>query len=64
MPDIVIAIGESGDIVSLYSDDLDLKDIGDMTVPRASHVEYDKESGGWTVTLSSGERIGTVFTCR
>jgi hypothetical protein len=49
----VISI-KSGIVRALYTDVVDFKKLGSVTVERASNVEYDNHLQGWTVQLADG----------
>jgi len=42
------------EVTFLYDDRIPLAPFGDVTVERASNVEYDNELGGWTVQFADG----------
>ena len=46
-----------GVIRLLYTDTLPLERLGPITVTRASHVEFDEDRQGWTVTLADGTQL-------
>lgn len=54
-----LIVEPDGTIRTVYSEELDLALLGDVTIRRASHVE-PAEAGGWTADLSpvSGPVIG------
>ena len=60
----VLRIEPTGDIKCLYSEMLDLADLGTVTVHRASLVEWDERLRAWTVTLPDGTFLGGPFTNR
>jgi hypothetical protein len=41
-----------GAVRAVYGEDIELATLGRVTIARASHVEPDFESGGWTADLS------------
>lgn len=47
--DHVIKIDADGNVHCLYSDALPLREMGSLTVERASNVEFDQERDGWVV---------------
>ena len=53
-----IKILPNGDIEMLYTDAIPLHEIGEVSVRRASEVEYDHARGGWTVQFVSGGWLG------
>jgi len=54
-----ILIGPDGQLRHIYNDNLDLAELGPITISRASHVEPDT-SGHWIVDLSpvNGPELG------
>lgn len=54
----VICIRPDGAIEALYSEHVALQDLGEMTVTRASHVEFDEAEQVWYVQdAATGTRI-------
>lgn len=53
-----IKILPNGHIEMLYTDAIPLREIGQVSVRRASEVEYDHARGGWTVKFTSGGWLG------
>ncbi len=64
MDEIVIRIDTYGSLGCLYQDDLDLTQLGHLTVRRASRVEFDNAQQGWTIELMSGLKFSNVFPTR
>lgn len=64
MKDHVFMVDASGDLDGLYTDIVDLRSLGTLNVERASHVEFDNEHQGWTVSFSDGQSLCRVFTSR
>jgi hypothetical protein len=60
MPDVehVIAVEPDGTFKCLYTEEIDLRELGALTTERASHVEPNNETGLWEVRLASGQYIG------
>jgi len=58
-PPMDILIGPDGQLRHIYNDNLDLAELGPITISRASHVEPDT-SGHWIVDLSpvNGPQFG------
>lgn len=53
-----IEIDEQGNIRTLYTDQIDLYELGLVTdVKRASHVEFNQEDQTWEVILPNGQVI-------
>jgi hypothetical protein len=52
--EIVMVFSETGDAHCLWTDEIDLHQLGECQVERASEVEYDPEMGGWRVYLKDG----------
>ena len=62
---IELLIDLSGDVRCLYTEVIDLSQLGELHVERASHVEFDDENQTWTVRLpNNGKVIGTGFKSR
>ena len=53
-----IKVCPDGSLEMLYTDAIDIRAIGWVTVRRASQVEYDHARGGWTVEFVSGGWLG------
>lgn len=51
----VIVIDGEGNVKTLYTDLVDLRDFGTPHVERASNVEWDEEWHGWAVLFSNGD---------
>jgi hypothetical protein len=62
MKTLEITITPDGDVQCLAPDDLDLRDVGQLYVRRASHVEFDNERAVWYVQLPNGIELGTFAT--
>jgi len=60
----VLNISTAGDIKCLYTELLDLSDLGEMTVRRASLVEWDDDRRGWTVAMPNGSFLAGPFVSR
>jgi len=53
-----LMIDTNGNVHSLYTDLIDLSQLGKMKVSRASNVEFDNDTQTWSVKLAStGEVI-------
>ncbi len=52
-----LVIGTDGTARCLYSEALDLGNLGTLTISRASHVEPD-ESGRWFASIIDGPVLG------
>ena len=48
----------------LYTDRIDLAALGQVTITRASNVEYDPALRGWTVTLADGTALPGTWAKR
>ena len=54
----VVEFDENGDIVTLYTDEIDLYELGVIgEVRRASHVEFDEAHQEWMVLTPGGEIV-------
>ena len=58
---MILAIATDGTVRSLYTETLDLAQIGTMTIKRASHVEPD-EAGNWFAEMVEGPTLGPFPT--
>jgi hypothetical protein len=54
MKEHTLVIYPNGDVRTLYTDLIDLREIGTLHVERASNVEWDERYGGWTVQFIDG----------
>ena len=60
-----ILIKKNGDSQCLYTDNIDLRKLGELTVTRASNVEFDATNRTWSVRLvETGKIIGDGFIKR
>lgn len=48
----------------LHSDEIDLREFGQIEVTRASHVEFDNVRGQWTVTSAKTGQLLNAFDTR
>jgi hypothetical protein len=54
----VVEFDEHGDVVTLYTDEIDLYELGVIgDVRRASHVEFDEANQEWIVLTPGGEVV-------
>lgn len=53
-----IVIQSNGTISYIWSDDIDLSELGDVQVSRASHVEFNNKSKKWEAHTVGGTFIG------
>ena len=60
----VLRIDPTGNVRCLYSEVLDLADLGTVTIRRASLVEWDESLRAWTVTLPDGTFLAGPFMSR
>ena len=60
----VLRIDPTGDITCLYTEALDLADLGTVTIRRASLVEWNGTLRAWTVTLPDGTFLAGPFVSR
>ena len=51
----VVVIHPNGDVRTLYTDLIDLRELGALDVQRASSVEWSDKHGGWTVQFPNGK---------
>ena len=63
MKEIIISFDKNGDALSIYSDAIDLNELGKTKIERASHVEPTDE-GLWTADMSpvNGPVLGPFKT--
>ncbi len=60
---MTLEVTPNGDIRCLYTDEVDLSQLGRLQVSRASHVEYDNHLRKWTVTsVKTGKRLHSAMT--
>lgn len=63
--DHTLLIAPDGTLHGVYTDIIDLRTIGPLTVQRASVVTFDHETQGWISTLlQDGTRLGPFQTRR
>lgn len=56
-------IGTDGNIRCLYSDEIDLPQLGRLSISRASQIEFDNHLRKWTVTSTkTGRRLHSAMT--
>lgn len=56
--EITLFIQDDGIIEGLYTDEIDLRELGEMQIKRASSVEFDAERGLWVARdAETGERL-------
>jgi len=54
----VVEFDENGDVVTLYTDEIDLYELGVIgEVRRASHVEFDEARQEWMVLTPDGDVV-------
>ena len=54
MAELIVQIAPDGNTKSLYSDKLDMRTLGHMTVERASQIEWDEARQTWFVQFPDG----------
>jgi hypothetical protein len=47
--ELIFRIDLGGEVTSLWNDTINLLDLGEASVRRASHVEFDNERQGWVI---------------
>jgi hypothetical protein len=52
--DMELVVDAGGDIRCIYSEELDLREIGKLQIIRASHVEPDRDGYWWADMVPSG----------
>ena len=61
MPDTwEVIVKPNGDIVTVYTDVLDLHEMGQTHVERASQVEFNEQAQAWNIQLEPHVRQGTT----
>jgi hypothetical protein len=50
-------VAPNGDVTAIYGEEIDLGQLGNSTITRASHVEPD-QAGQWFAQLIAGPRLG------
>lgn len=61
---MTLFIKPNGNIECLYSEEIDLSELGTLTVQRASHVEFNNEKQLWEVRLVNSGVLGYFKTRR
>jgi len=59
-----IVVKPGGLVVSVYTDKLAFSKLGPLKVTRASHVEFDEQRQGWTVTLADSTQLPGIWPDR
>jgi len=59
-----IAVKPGGLIVGVYTDKIQWRRLGEISVERAAHVEYDNKQEGWTVEMADGAVLPGTWTRR
>jgi len=60
---MVLEVTPDGNIRCLYTDEVDLSELGRLNVSRASNVEFDNHLRKWTVTSAkTGKRLHSAMT--
>ncbi len=60
---MTLEVTPDGNIRCLYTDEIDLPQLGRLQVSRASHIEYDNRLHKWTVTSAkTGKRLHSSMT--
>lgn len=57
MADRVISIAPDGTLTALYTDQIDLRAIGKLTVDRASEIEFDHDAQTWFIRFPDGTTV-------
>lgn len=60
----VLHIDPFGKITCPYTEQIPLTVFGILHVERASHIEWDGQEQGWTITLMNGHRLPGSFPSR
>ena len=65
MNEHVLLIKPDGNVETLYTEQIDLRALGDLHVERASNVEFDDDEQGWRVLYPNNTiMLEEVFTTR
>ena len=60
---MTLEVTSDGNIRCLYTDEVDLVQLGRLQVSRASHIEFDNYLRKWTITSAkTGKRLHSVRT--
>lgn len=60
---MTLEVTSDGNIRCLYSDEIDLSQLGRLQVSRVSHIEFDNYLRKWTVTSAkTGKRLHSATT--
>jgi len=54
---LTCAIDEQGTLRCLYSEVIDLSELGRLRIERASHIEFDEVDQQWQVRLPDGKHV-------
>jgi hypothetical protein len=57
MSDFRVLIRPNGNVDTVYSDQLPLRDIGTLHTRRASNVEFDEQTQEWVATTVGGREL-------
>ena len=57
MSDIALVFTPDGTGRGLYTEAIDLEAIGDLSIQRASEIEFDNSSGLWIVRIPGDRRV-------
>lgn len=55
----VLVIDTNGDVRTLYTDLIDLRELGTLDVQRASNVEWCEKGNGWVVQFIDGTYLSS-----
>lgn len=58
MDEWILVVDNNGDVHGLWSDIIDVRELGECFVERASSVEFCNDSKKWQVILSDGTFLG------
>lgn len=64
MKEKVIVVQANGDLLTVYSDDIPLGEIGKSEMNRASNVIFNEDDQLWYMISPEGERIGKGYRKR
>lgn len=54
---MVLLVEKTGNITALYSEAIDINTLGNPSIKRWSHIEYDNVNCLWTVRMAGSKKI-------
>ena len=60
---MTLEVTRDGNIRCLYTDEVNLSQLGQLSVSRASYIEFDNHLRKWTVTsVKTGKKLHSAFS--